>query len=123
MHCVMRMVCWCATQENAQKKHFSFRCHRSDPVGSQPQEVYSVNSICFNDAYKTFATCGSDGQYNFWDKQNKQRLKAFKRLPDPITCGAFSADARIFAYASCYDWHKVRKTSSWPRSWANYGPF
>ena len=75
MHCVMRMLCWCATQENAQKKHFSFRCHRSDPVGSQPQEVYSVNSICFNDAYKTFATCGSDGQYNFWDKQNKQRLK------------------------------------------------
>lgn len=56
--------------------------------------------------YKTFATCGSDGQYNFWDKQNKQRLKQFKKVGVPITCAAFSHDSTIFAYAACYDWHK-----------------
>jgi|EP01049_Picozoa_sp_SAG25_P005768 mRNA export factor len=94
-------------QEQGQKKHFSFRCHRSEPgAGSTPQDVYSVNCICFNNKYGTFATCGSDGVYNFWDKQNKQRLKQFKKMPQPITCATFSHDSSIFAYASCYDWHK-----------------
>jgi mRNA export factor len=40
------------------------------------------------------------------DKQNKQRLKQFKAMPEPITAAAFSHDSTIFAYASCYDWHK-----------------
>ena len=91
-------------QETAQNKNFSFRCHRGE--GAQQHDVYAVNCIAFNEKEKTFATCGSDGAYNFWDKRNKQRLKAFKKMPEPITCGTFSADARIFAYASCYDWHK-----------------
>ena len=29
--------------------------------------------------FGTFVTCGSDGAYNFWDKDSKQRLKAMTR--------------------------------------------
>jgi mRNA export factor len=94
-------------QETGTKKHFSFRCHRSEGTGNQ--DVYAVNCIAFNKQYQTFATVGADGVYNFWDKTNKQRLKQFKALPQPITAAAFSQDngaAPVFAYASCYDWHK-----------------
>jgi mRNA export factor len=91
-------------QETGTKKHFSFRCHRSE--GNGKQDVYAVNCIAFNKQYQTFATVGADGVYNFWDKTNKQRLKQFKPLPEPITAAAFSHDSTIFAYASCYDWHK-----------------
>ena len=114
-------------QESGQKKHFSFRCHRSEGQGTQ--DVYAVNCIAFNKQYGTFATVGADGVYNFWDKTNKQRLKQFKALPvrrdlktparsllvlltanraaqEPITAAAFSHDSTIFAYASTYDWHK-----------------
>ena len=91
-------------QETSTKKHFSFRCHRSE--GNGKQDVYAVNHITFNKQYQTFATVGADGVYNFWDKQNKQRLKQFKAMPEPITAAAFSHDSTIFAYASSYDWHK-----------------
>jgi mRNA export factor len=54
------------------------------------------------------ATCGSDGTFAFWDKDSKSRVKAFERIPvrGPITCGKFSADGSMFAYAQSYDWHK-----------------
>ena len=31
--------------------------------------------------HHTFATAGSDGAFNFWDKDSKQRLKVFSRQP------------------------------------------
>ncbi|RRT46862.1 hypothetical protein BHE74_00030199 [Ensete ventricosum] len=73
-----------------QSKNFTFKCHR-DGI-----EIYSVNSmnfhpvrfyICFpcfllhyyistmQSVLHTFATAGSDGAFNFWDKDSKQRLK------------------------------------------------
>ncbi|KAF8676108.1 hypothetical protein HU200_047613 [Digitaria exilis] len=54
----------------------------------------------------TFATTGSDGGFNFWDKDGKQRPKAFSKCPAPITCSTFNQDGSIFAYAVCYDWSK-----------------
>jgi hypothetical protein len=64
------------------------------------------------------------GTFHYWDKDNKQRLKAFPsnstqtfnppKWQDgsvaPITATAFSADGSIFAYAFSYDWGKVRVT-------------
>lgn len=55
---------------------------------------------------QSFATCGSDGAFHFWDKENKARLKQFNACPLPIVAANFSADGMIFAYAQSYDWSK-----------------
>ena len=87
-------------QKVGNKDHFAFKCHRS---GS---DVYSVNDIAFQNTYGTFATVGSDGVVTFWDKDNKQRLKAFGAIGQTIPCAAFNAQGNMFAYASSYDWSK-----------------
>jgi mRNA export factor len=60
--------------------------------------------MAFQSNYGTFATCGSDGIVTFWDKDNKQRLKAFPALPQGVPCSAFNSAGNLFAYAVCYDW-------------------
>ena len=45
------------------------------------QDIYAVNAICFHKPFGTFCTAGSDGTFNFWDKDAKQRLKQFQKLP------------------------------------------
>lgn len=64
-----------------------------------------MNSIAFH-PYGTFATAGSDGVYCYWDKDAKQRLKLFARMPNSITASAFNANGSIYAYALSYDWSK-----------------
>ena len=49
-------------QKLPSKDHFAFKCHRQD------SNVYSVNAIAFHNQFGTFATVGSDGVVNFWDK-------------------------------------------------------
>ncbi|KAL9262321.1 RAE1-like protein [Drosera capensis] len=83
-----------------QGKNFTFKCHR------EGNEIYSVNSLNFHPVHGTFATAGSDGAFNFWDKDSKQRLKAMTRCSQPIPCGTFNSDGSIYAYAVCYDWSK-----------------
>jgi len=90
--------------EEKTKKNFAFKCHRHN------EQVYAINSISFH-PFGTFATCGSDGVYIFWDKDSKQRLKIFKGTDEPgkaqpITCSTFNRDGSIFAYALSYDWSK-----------------
>jgi len=85
------------------KKNFAFKCHRH---GQNSTEVYAVNGISFHEKFGTFATYGSDGGYVFWDKDSKQRLKLFQRMPMPITAGSFNRDGTIFGYATGYDWSK-----------------
>lgn len=87
-------------QEADRKSDFAFKCHRESDT------IFPVNSIAFHEEHGTFATAGSDGGFNFWDKDNKHRLKQFIRLNQPITAGAFSADGNIYAYAVGYDWSK-----------------
>ncbi len=87
------------------KKNFAFKCHRH---GNNGTEVYAVNSIAFHDRFGTFATAGSDGGYVFWDKDSKQRLKLFNRMPQAITASNFNKEGNIYAYAVGYDWSKVR---------------
>ncbi|KAF3674393.1 mRNA export factor [Capsicum annuum] len=81
-------------------KNFTFKCHR------EGNEIYAVNSLNFHPTHGTFATAGSDGSFNFWDKDSKQRLKAMSRCSQPIPCSAFNNDGSIYAYAVCYDWSK-----------------
>jgi mRNA export factor len=68
--------------------------------------VYAVNAISFNRQHGSFATCGSDGYYHFWDKDNRSRLQAFDKRSNPVVAGAFSPNGHIFAYALSYDWSK-----------------
>ena len=80
--------------------NFSFKCHRDDKM------IYSVNSIAFHPVYGTFSTSGSDGNFNFWDKDSKQRLKTFSNIGGPITASCFNRNGSIFAYSLSYDWSK-----------------
>lgn len=54
------------------RNDFAFKCHRD---GS---DIYPVSSIAFH-PFGTFATTGSDGTFCFWDKDARQKLKAFTK--------------------------------------------
>lgn len=82
-----------------EKNNFAFKCHR------QADNVYAVNAIAFN-PIGTFATVGADGVVTFWDKDNKQKLKAFPSKNKPISCASFNAQGNLFAYGASYDWSK-----------------
>lgn len=90
-------------------KNFAFKCHRETVDGGTGRpatcNIYSVNAICFHHL-GTFATAGSDGVYNFWDKDSKQRLMAFKKANQAISCAAFSPSGALYAYALSYDWSR-----------------
>ncbi|KAG9304958.1 hypothetical protein G9A89_003127 [Geosiphon pyriformis] len=80
---------------------FSFKCHRENNVN-----VYAVNAISFHPLHGTFSTAGSDGTFNFWDKDSKQRLKGFSTINVPIVATTFNRNGTIFAYGAGYDWSK-----------------
>ena len=82
------------------EKNFAFKCHREDA------NVYSVNCIEFHHQFGTFATCGSDGTYVYWDKDSKQRLKLFAKTNNSITAATFNSTGNVFAYAVGYDWSR-----------------
>ncbi|CAM9575689.1 unnamed protein product [Phaeothamnion confervicola] len=86
------------------KRGFAFKCHRDQPAG-KGATVYAVNAIAMH-RYGTFATGGSDGSFNFWDKDSRQRLKAFDKRDNAITCARFSAAGDLFAYGIGYDWSR-----------------
>ncbi|KAL8061027.1 hypothetical protein ABFX02_02G062200 [Erythranthe guttata] len=86
--------------DSLSSKNFTFKCHRDG------NDIYSVNSLNFHPVHHTFSTAGSDGAFNFWDKDSKQRLKAMLRCNQPITCSSFNNDGSIYAYSVCYDWSK-----------------
>lgn len=87
-------------EDSLQSKNFTFKCHRDG------NDVYAVNAMSFHPGFGTFVTAGSDGAYNFWDKDSKQRLKAMPKSSLPIPCGTFNRDGSIFAYAVSYDWSR-----------------
>jgi mRNA export factor len=86
--------------ERDKERNFAFKCHREN------NDVFSVNVIAFHQQFGTFATCGSDGTYVFWDKDSKQRLKLFNKMNNAVTAAAFSSAGNIFAYALGYDWSR-----------------
>lgn len=97
--------------DSNKSRNFAFKCHRQ-PLQNQGRnatnEVYAVNSISFH-PQGTFATAGSDGVFNFWDKDSKQRLKNFTRVTAPISTATFSPDGSLYGYAVSYDWSKGRE--------------
>ncbi|ORX34874.1 hypothetical protein BCR36DRAFT_588545 [Piromyces finnis] len=79
---------------------------KDQSVIEKTQMVYAINAISFHPIYGTFSTAGSDGSFNFWDKDSKQRLKQFPNFNIPITATSFNKNGSIFAYALGYDWSK-----------------
>ncbi|RKP09491.1 WD40-repeat-containing domain protein [Thamnocephalis sphaerospora] len=92
-------------EEKDASGNFSFKCHRDS------SQVYSVNAISFHPVHGTFSTAGSDGTFNFWDKDSKQRLKMFPTVGAPITATTFNRNGTIFAYAVGYDWSKGHQSA------------
>jgi mRNA export factor len=85
--------------------NFTFKCHR-DPPKDNVTSAYAVNAISFHPIYGTFSTAGSDGRFNFWDKETHMRIQAFPSVGASISATAFSGDGKVFAYAVSYDWSK-----------------
>lgn len=93
--------------------NFSFKCHRKDATSSggsrltsntTVHQVWAVNDIKFHKQHGTFATAGSDGTINMWDKDSKTRLKTFENRGGPITSVSFNRTGTVFAYSISYDW-------------------
>ncbi|KAJ8625682.1 hypothetical protein MRB53_034212 [Persea americana] len=84
--------------DSQQSKNFTFKCHRHE------NEIYTINSLNFHPVHHTFATAGSDGAFNFWDKDSKKRLMVTARFSQSIRCSTFNSDGSIFAFAVGYDW-------------------
>jgi mRNA export factor len=99
--------------ERDRQYDFAFKCHRY-PKGN---DVNPVNAISFHPRYGTFATAGADGVFNFWDKDSKQRLKAFKNCPASIVDLKFNKDGNLICYATGYDW--ARGISGYSRNIPN----
>jgi mRNA export factor len=105
--------------------NFNFKCHRvEEKQGSQNAvNAFPCNGVAFS-KFNTMATCGSDGTYVFWDKDNRQKLRAYPEQPQaqarapagktaaPANYGnslidiEFSGDSSFVAFAVAYDWAK-----------------
>jgi len=83
-------------------KNFSFKCHREN----NSVDIYAVHDISFHPVFGTFATAGANGNFAFWDKDAKQRLKNFGNADQPVPCAGFNDDGTLFGYAVSYDWSK-----------------
>ncbi|KAK9451560.1 WD40-repeat-containing domain protein [Limtongia smithiae] len=100
-------------QEN-KKSGITFRCHR-EPATTAPRaetNIYSVDAVDFHPTTNIFTTAGSDGAFNFWDKDARSRVKAYSGGGGSIPCTAFNKTGSIFAYAISYDWsmgHRFNK--------------
>lgn len=87
------------------KDNFTFKCHRSNDSNGY-QDIYAVNDIAFHPIHGTLATVGSDGSFNFWDKDARTKLKPSEAMEQSITRCCFNSNGQIFAYAVSYDWSK-----------------
>lgn len=69
--------------------------------------LFAINGIAFNKDVGSFATIGQDGNYYFWNKDTKSRLKQCPANPPcPITAADFNESGNLFAFAYGYDWGK-----------------
>lgn len=85
-------------------QNFCFKCHR-EKAADKSSDIYPVNCISFTQL-NTFATVGSDGVINYWDKDQRHRLRSYERFKgqSQITCSTFSPTGNLFVYALSYDW-------------------
>jgi mRNA export factor len=87
-------------EEKKPGDNFAFKCHRNE------NNAYAVNCISFHPIHGTLSTAGSDGSFQIWDKDSKQRLKSCQNLGGPVTATIFSKLSDTFVYSIGYDWSK-----------------
>jgi mRNA export factor len=83
----------------------AFKCHRDVKVNNEIK-VWTINALATHPSYGTIVTGGSDGTYNFWDKEARTRLKAYPAVGGSISALSYNKTGDILAYAISYDWHK-----------------
>ncbi|KAL0142505.1 WD40-repeat-containing domain protein [Mucor lusitanicus] len=92
------------TEQIDEEKSFTFKCHRNG------NHIYAVNDLDFHPSEQgTLLTAGSDGTISIWNKDKRQKLKAYSKVDGHIACAAFNRDGIAFAYAVSYDWSKGYK--------------
>lgn len=89
---------------NVKTGNFVFKCHRNK-LQDKTSDIFPVNDISFTHL-NTFSTVGADGVINFWDKDQRHRLRSYERFKgqSQITCSSFSPTGNLFVYALSYDW-------------------
>lgn len=85
-------------------RSYTFKCHRNPSPNQKQTDIYTVNSISTHPTYGTFVTGGSDGTFQFWDKERKCRLKEYPGVGGQISATSFNYDGSKMAYAVSYDW-------------------
>lgn len=91
-----------------QSGKYAFKCHRA-PSDTLPnmEMVFPVNAVSFHPTYGTFATGGSDGMVNFWDRVNRKRIRQVgKKYPSGISSLSFNRDGQLLAIASSYGYEE-----------------
>jgi mRNA export factor len=89
---------------NVDTRDFCFKCHRQENSQTKEGDVWTVNSIAFNEKFNTFVTVGSDGQWYTWNKDTKSRYKQSNKSQMPVTNACFSEDAMVLVHAHGEDW-------------------
>lgn len=88
-------------EEEHQRKHYAFKCHRTKDAGGA-DVVHAVNSLAFHPLYGTFATGGSDAGVCVWDGEAKKRLWRLNPFDTSVSAVAFSADGSKLAIGISY---------------------
>ncbi|KAI0881972.1 WD repeat domain-containing protein [Annulohypoxylon maeteangense] len=100
--CGMRAV----EEKDKDKVNFTFKCHREKEAAATTK-VFTVNDLSFHPVkHNVFSTAGSEGTYQFWDRIERTRLKAYQKTSGSITSAAYNRDGTFFAYAVGYDWSR-----------------
>jgi len=85
----------------------TFKAHKTEQQGSQPQMLYPVHAIGFHPKSKNYVfTAGGEGNIFFWDYGQKNKITGFNYKGVPVTRAKMSPDGSLLAYSLGYDWAK-----------------
>nr|XP_017096536.2 protein Rae1 [Drosophila bipectinata] len=88
---------------NSQNRDFMMKCH-VDVDHNEKNDVFAVNDLSFQPGTHVLATAGSNGQYKFWDYNNRRLIKQRSVSDMSLTKCTFNGKGDMFAYAVGYDW-------------------
>lgn len=95
--------------EKKKGNSFLFMAHGIKPGKDKANSIghaYNINSLNLNPQAQNFVASGSsDGCVNFWDLEQKTKIKNFE-FHQSLSCGTISKSGRFAAYAIGYDWSK-----------------
>lgn len=79
------------------RRSYTFKCHRNpSTTAANTTDVYTLNAISTHPTYGTFSTAGSDGTFQFWDKERKCRLKEYPKVGGQISATGCKLNIPLF---------------------------